>query len=150
MVERIISGGQSGVDRAALDAAIATGIKHGGWCPKGRRAEDGTIPAQYDLQETESSEYPVRTELNVLHSDGTLILYRRVLVGGSELTRKMAERHRKPYYLQDLEESHDVEKVHSWIHGASIRVLNIAGPRESTAPGIQREVFDFLMRLLAR
>ena len=86
---RIVSGGQTGVDRAALDVAIAIGIEHGGWCPAGRLAEDGVVPPQYDLRETDSNEYPVRTELNVADSDATLILYEGKLKGGTLLTQKI-------------------------------------------------------------
>src|SRR5688572_12994856 len=89
-VQRIVSGGQTGVDRGALDAAIALGIEHGGWCPRGRLAEDGQIPRRYQLTETKTSKYRERTERNVLDSDGTLILFRALLSGGTELTRRLA------------------------------------------------------------
>ena len=92
----IVSGGQTGVDRAALDVAIAIGIGHGGWCPAGRLSEDGTIPSRYDLQETDSPEYPVRTEKNVIDSDATLLLYEGRLKGGTLLTRRICVRHGKP------------------------------------------------------
>ena len=92
---KIISGGQTGVDRAALDVAVELEIPHGGWCPKGRLAEDGRIPDSYKLRETTSREYAVRTEQNVLDSDGTLILYRESISGGTELTLRLAEKHRR-------------------------------------------------------
>ncbi len=92
---RIVSGGQTGVDRAALDVAIALGIEHGGWCPRGRLAEDGTIPARYLLRETSSSEYAVRTEQNVIDSDGTLVIYYQRLQRGSLLTYRLAKEHGK-------------------------------------------------------
>lgn len=85
-VRRIVSGGQTGVDRAALDVAMQLSIEHGGWCPRGRLAEDGTIPSRYDLRETRSAKYHVRTERNVVDSDATLILYRKSLTGGTLLT----------------------------------------------------------------
>ena len=93
---KIISGGQTGVDRGALDAAIALGVPHGGWCPHGRLAEDGIIPARYQLRQTDSPEYHVRTEKNVQDSDATLILYRGEMKGGTKLTWQLAERHAKP------------------------------------------------------
>ena len=138
-VRRIVSGGQTGVDRGALDAAIAVGVDHGGWCPKGRLAEDGRIPARYRLRETDSPAYPQRTERNVVDSDGTLILYRRPLQGGTELTRRLARRHRKPCLLVDLTREFDARRVVAWIRRHRIQVLNVAGPRESSAPGIARE-----------
>ncbi|HSR12366.1 MAG TPA: putative molybdenum carrier protein, partial [Thermodesulfobacteriota bacterium] len=97
MVKKIISGGQTGVDRAALDVALELGIPAGGWCPKGRRAEDGRIPDYYPLQEASSPEYPVRTQLNVEDSDGTLILYRNSPAGGTALTIRLAKRLKKPH-----------------------------------------------------
>src|SRR5678809_1173904 len=93
----IISGGQTGADRAALDFAIAHGLAHGGWCPKGRLAEDGSIPARYHLTELPTSDYPARTAKNVQESDGTVIIsVDRRLTGGSLLTLKVAEQRCKP------------------------------------------------------
>ena len=146
-VRRIISGGQTGVDRGALDAAIALGVEHGGWCPKGRLAEDGRIPARYNLRETDSCDYPQRTERNVADSDGTLILYRQPLQGGTELTRRLAHRHRKPCLLVDLAVEFDARRVRAWIRRHQIQVLNVAGPRESSAPGIARETERVLAAL---
>ena len=150
-VERMVSGGQTGVDRGALDAAIALGIPHGGWCPLGRIAEDGTIPAKYELQETLSPDYPIRTEQNVIDSDGTLILYRGRLIGGTELTRRLCIKHRRPVITVDLSaaKSKDFRRVRRWLHGHEIRVLNTAGPRESSSPGIAEQAMRFLCRLLA-
>ena len=76
---KIVSGGQTGVDRGALNAAIALGIEHGGWCPAGRVSEDGTIPSRYEMTETDSADYPTRTQQNVIDSDATLILYEQKL-----------------------------------------------------------------------
>lgn len=149
MIERIISGGQTGVDRAALDAAIVWSISHGGWCPQGRRAEDGAIPSRYSLLETDSPEYQVRTEQNVLDSDATLILFRHQLAGGTKLTRKLARRHDKPYLTQDLAESLDVDPTIRWLEHGDFRVLNVAGPRESTAVGIHEQAYTFLLRLFS-
>jgi hypothetical protein len=149
-VRRVVSGGQTGVDRAALDAAIALGIEHGGWCPRGRLAEDGRIDDCYRLEETASSEYWIRTEQNVIDSEGTLILYRQALSGGTELTYRMAVKHSRPRLLVDLEQDADVAAVRQWIREHDIAVLNVAGPRESSAPGIARQSREFLERVLAR
>jgi hypothetical protein len=143
-----VSGGQTGVDRGALDAAVQLGITYGGWCPRGRLAEDGVIPPEYQLVETDSPEYPVRTERNVIDSDGTLILYRQRLVGGTELTRRMAARHRKPCCLVNLDQAADIESVRRWLIRSGIRVLNVAGPRESSSPGIAEATVRFLLQLL--
>jgi hypothetical protein len=148
-ITRIISGGQTGVDRAALDVARWLGIEHGGWCPRGRVAEDGTIPAEYTLWETESPDYPVRTERNVADSDGTLILYRQRLFGGTELTRRFAAKWRKSCCLVDLREPRDYARVRQWLADQEIRVLNVAGPRESSSPGIRDAAYLFLHELLA-
>jgi predicted Rossmann-fold nucleotide-binding protein len=147
MVEKVISGGQTGVDRAALDAALELGIPCGGWCPQGRRAEDGIIPGRYPMQETSSSAYPMRTEMNIEDSDGTVILTRGSPVGGTLLTLKLARKHRKPYILADPAQEEDVASVREWCRGNQIRILNVAGPRESEAPGIYYQAFSFLKDL---
>jgi hypothetical protein len=146
---KIVSGGQTGVDRGALDAAIASGIAHGGWCPRGRRAEDGPIPDRYGLAETDSPDYPVRTERNVLDSDATLILCRGQPTGGTLFTLRMARRHAKPCLVVDLQGSPDAADIHRWLHEHRVEVLNVAGPRESQAPGIAAEASRFLRTLLA-
>lgn len=137
------------MDRAALDAAIALGIEHGGWCPQGRIAEDGVIPADYQLREAASSEYPVRTERNIVDSDGTLILFRGRLFGGTDLTRRLAVKLGKPYLLVDLVPTPDTSSVRQWLLKNEIRVLNVAGPRESNCPGIWQLSLDFLRLLLS-
>lgn len=156
-VSRVVSGGQTGVDRAALDAAIFAEIPHGGWCPKGRRSEDGPIPERYNLAETDSRNYAVRTEQNVIDSDGTLILFEEVLSGGTELTAKLARKHNRPCLVQDLTGFLDWEpeefdaaitSAHQWLASHSINVLNVAGPRESTAPCFRTVAESFLVRLL--
>src|SRR6266566_869174 len=97
MVEKIISGGQSGADRAALDFALAHDIPHGGWCPRGRRTEDGALEERYELRETPDAEYSQRTDWNVRDSDGTVIFsIAPELTGGSKLTAEFAARHDKP------------------------------------------------------
>ncbi len=146
-VRRIVSGGQTGVDRGALNAAIELGIEHGGWCPQGRLAEDGVIPAQYALTETDSADYPARTEQNVVDSDGTLILHRGRLSGGTSLTQQMARKHARPCLTLDLEAVADVESIRRWLAENNIRVLNVAGPCERSAPGIAAQTQALLVRL---
>jgi hypothetical protein len=148
-VHKIISGGQTGVDRAALDVALSLGIDHGGWCPHGRRAEDGVIAPRYRLTETESSDYAVRTKRNVEDSDATLILARGTLTSGTELTCKTALRCEKPCAVVDLDGSPDAESVREWLRGNAARVLNVAGPRESTSPGVYEAACEFLRELLS-
>jgi len=145
---QIVSGGQTGVDRAALDAALSLDWPCGGWCPKGRRAEDGPISAEYPVQETDSKNYAHRTRWNVRDSDGTLILCSGPLTGGTSLTRKFAVEHEKPFLIVDLDQEPDATTVAEWIESNRIRVLNVAGPRESSVPGIQSLATDFLRTLL--
>ena len=133
---KIYSGGQSGVDRAALDVAISLNINHGGWCPKGRKAEDGIIDSIYLLTETESSDYLVRTQLNVRDSDATLILYTGILEGGTKYTYEYANKIEKPVLLFNINIKPDLKNILDWIFKYKISVLNIAGPRESKNPGI--------------
>ena len=102
MIKRIISGGQTGADRAALDFAIKMDLPHGGWVPKGRMAEDGPLPEKYQLQEMPTQNYPKRTEQNVIDSDGTLIITHGKLTGGSRLTKEFAENQKKPCLHVDL------------------------------------------------
>jgi hypothetical protein len=147
-VRKIVSGGQTGVDRAALDAAIFLGLEHGGWCPRGRLAEDGAIPDRYTLRETESPDYAVRTENNVRDSDATLILYRDELAGGSKLTSRLAEKHRRPWLAVDLALHPPVETAKDWLSAHNVQVLNIAGPRASSDPNISALAESFLLRLL--
>jgi len=144
---KIVSGGQTGVDRGALDAAMALGIPHGGWCPQGRLAEDGVIPPRYKLTETESPEYRVRTEQNVLDSDATLIVHRGPLRGGTELTRQLAERHGKPCLAVDLDAPPDLEAIRRWLAESRAEILNVAGPRESQSQGISARATALLKRL---
>jgi hypothetical protein len=136
---RVVSGGQTGVDRAALDAATTLGLPIGGWCPHGRRAEDGPIPDRYALHETPSADYAERTEWNVRDSDATLILHRGPMTGGTRLTAELARRLGKPLLARDLAESIDVPAIVNWLIANHVRVLNCAGPRESGAPGIGEE-----------
>ncbi len=151
IVEKIVSGGQTGVDRAALDAALAMNMARGGWCPKGRLAEDGVIDAKYPLTETPSSDYAQRTEWNVRDSDGTLVLTIDEPTGGTALTIRMADQHGKPVHIVRLAEGSQAERVRGvldWLKGHGIRTVNIAGPRKSTSQGVQGIALRFLHQLL--
>ena len=153
MLEKIISGGQTGADRAGLDVAINAGFPCCGWCPKGRKAEDGEIPAKYPLQETKSSDYRVRTEQNVKDSDGTVIFTFGEVTGGSALTIKFAKKHKKPFLSIDLS-NEDIallsKRVLDWIKQENIRILNLAGSRESKSPGIYVKVCNILATVLSK
>jgi len=131
----IVTGGQSGVDRAALDAALELFLPCRGWCPNGRWAEDGPIAPHYPLQECGSATPAVRTELNTIDSDGTLLLSRGTPTDGTPLTIERAEAHGRPLLSIDLDTQPDREVFWRWITAHDIRVLNIAGPRESFDPG---------------
>ncbi|MBV9125989.1 MAG: putative molybdenum carrier protein [Planctomycetes bacterium] len=149
MFTRIISGGQTGVDRAALDVALALALPCGGWCPQGRRAEGGPIPVRYPLQETPSWVYPQRTRWNVRDSDGTLILTRGQPQGGTGLTVQLARRLGKPYLIVNLLETVDLAAIRAWAATHQVQVLNVAGPRESESPGIYQQAVQLLRELLA-
>ncbi len=144
---RVVSGGQTGVDRAALDAARAAGLPCGGWCPRGRRAEDGPIDRAYPLTETPSEDYAQRTEWNVRDSDGTLVLTRGRPSGGTAFTITVARRQRRPLLVLDLADDPKPEEARRWLEGGRIAVLNVAGPRESQSPGIGGEARGYLERL---
>jgi hypothetical protein len=137
------------VDRAALDVAVELGLPCGGWCPRGRRAEDGPIPERYPLTETSSRGYPQRTRCNVLDSDGTLVLTRGRPTGGTALTVQIAAENRKPYRVVDLSRPADPAEVRSWCQTHQIQVLNVAGARESEQPGVYVQAAEFLRALLA-
>jgi hypothetical protein len=148
-LEKLVSGGQTGVDRAALDVALACGLEVGGWCPRGRRAEDGVIDARYPLTQTPSRDYRQRTAWNVRDSDGTLVLCCGEPVGGTAYTLEKAAQFQKPCCLQRLEMGADPEAVRRWLQVHRLRVLNVAGPRESTEPGVYVAARAFLERLLS-
>jgi hypothetical protein len=148
-IERVISGGQTGVDRAALDVAEQLGLTWGGWCPAGRLAEDGTIPEHYPLTETPTPEYEERTEWNVRDSDATLILTIGEPSGGTAHTIECALAQAKPYFVLDLEAAGGAHVVEEWLETNRIRTLNVAGPRESKAPGIELKAARYLRELLA-
>lgn len=150
LLEKVISGGQTGVDRAGLDAALEAGIPVGGYCPKGRLAEDGTIPQRYPLTELTVDDYAARTEKNVKESDGTLILNVGTLSGGTRLTLDFARKHNKPCLIVHLDRDPETAPVWQWAQEHSIRILNIAGPRESKQPGLHDIAVTFLRRLFQK
>ena len=145
---RLISGGQTGVDRAALDVGLALGLPVGGWCPQGRRAEDGRIPDRYPLVETPERNYPARTRRNIEDSDGTLILNLGTLDGGTALTVAHARQIGKPCLIVALEEGIEPATFRDWLAAYSITVLNVAGPRESKRPGVYAAAVRCLEGLL--
>jgi len=147
LIVKIISGGQTGTDRAGLDAAMEAGIPVGGYCPKGRLAEDGTVPVKYPLIELTNGGYPTRTERNVVESDGTLILNVDKLSGGTRLTRDCARKHGKPCLVVQLDHEPETAPVRQWVKEHRIHILNIAGPRESKHPGLYDIAVAFLRRL---
>lgn len=148
VLKKIVSGGQTGVDRAALDTALSLEIPCGGWCPAGRRAEDGPIDARYPLEETPSANYAVRTEWNVRDSDGTLILTIGKPTGGTRLTATFARRQGKPCLVVDLDSPVDVSAVADWLRANTIEALNVAGPRGSQQSDLYGKAAGFLRNLL--
>ncbi len=146
--EKIISGGQTGVDRAALDVALQRGIPCGGWAPKGRRAEDGPIPERYPLGETPGEDYEERTRLNVRDSDATLIHTMGLPQGGTLLTIEEAQALGRPYLVVDLDHAPDPYLAALCLRQSGAGVLNIAGPRVSSSPGIHQTASRFLEAVL--
>lgn len=139
LVGKIVSGGQTGADRAALDWARLRGVEHGGWCPKGRLAADGPLLARYLLCETESAGYRQRTKLNVRDSDATLIFNTGELDGGTLQTVRFAQALSKPHLVIPLDEISLIDAVHrvrAWLIDGAFNALNVAGPREEKRPGI--------------
>lgn len=146
-IRKIVSGGQTGADRAALDWAIRHGIPHGGWCPLGRKAEDGPIDAKYELFETTSARYSQRTRKNVADSDGTLIVNLGELEGGTLSTLEVARNLSKPHLLLQLDSgpADEVAKgLCDWLNRESVATLNVAGPRESKRPGTYARTYRLL------
>jgi len=151
MIQKIISGGQTGADQGALDAAIEMGFPHGGWIPKGRLTENGPLPNRYQLIEIPTGSYKKRTEQNVIESDGTLLISRGHLTGGTKLTRIYADDHSKPNLYVNLKKTSPIkaaETVYTWICRYDIEVLNVAGPRESKDPHIYEDVKFIIQRVL--
>lgn len=142
-LEKIVSGGQSGADVAALDWAIAKGLPHGGWCPKGRKCESGTIDLKYQLLEMPSSGYLARTEKNVVDSDATIIFtLTEKLTGGSLKTEAFAKTHRKPCF--HFRPGVDPKFINSFVKRNQVRILNVAGSRASKEEGIELQVMSAL------
>lgn len=150
-LEKIISGGQTGADRAALDFAIDHHIPYGGWVPKGRKTEDGTLPLKYHLQEMPTGNYSQRTLQNVLDADGTVIVSHGFLTGGSALTREFAIQYKKHWLHIDLKELSLPEaagRLASWLNEKEIKVLNIAGPKAGKDPKIYEVVLLLLQETM--
>ena len=163
-ITKIISGGQTGADRGGIDAAVYCKVPHGGWCPKGRKAEDGRIPDRYQLQEMSSANYLRRTEQNVIDSDATLVLTLGKLSGGSLRTVEFAHAHEKPWFHVDVDvwkRDRVVKEIVDWLEGRGEYdhdeyvaqppkecVLNVAGSRESKADGIQDLVAAIMIDVL--
>ncbi|MCH7657333.1 MAG: putative molybdenum carrier protein [Bacteroidetes bacterium] len=148
-LKKIISGGQTGTDRAALDVAINHGIPCGGWCPYGRKAEDGRIPDKYPLYETDTDNYKERTRLNIRDSDGTLILCpENEMDAGTKLTFQLCKEIKKPVYIADPADETQLSHLIEWLVKEKVHVLNIAGPRESNMEGIYEASGLFLDKLL--
>jgi len=152
MLKKIVSGGQTGADRAALDVAMECGLEVGGWIPKGRLAEDGPISRRYGgLVETESSDHSVRTALNVRDSDATLIVSHGPLSGGSLLTLNEARTQARPVFHLDLTvlaHRGALDQICEWFRRISPQILNVAGPRGSEDPAIYRSVSELLRAVL--
>lgn len=144
-----MSGAQTGADRAGLDWAIKNGVVHGGWCPKGRRAEDGQIDGRYQLKETPSADYRQRTEWNVRDSDGTVIFtLAEMLSGGSKATANFAAKHGKPFlHLSATNRQTAAERLKLFIEKNQIGVLNVAGTRGSKEPMVGQFVIEILDQL---
>lgn len=146
-IKKILSGGQTGADRAALDFAMEYGIEHAGWVPEGRKAEDGVIPMQYNVNELPGGNYADRTAKNVIDADGTLIVSHGELTGGSLLTLGVAEKHGRPVLHIDMNRMIAFDAaidIHEWIEARGVEVLNVAGPRESKDPNIYAVVRNLL------
>ena len=151
MIEKIISGGQTGADQGALDAAINLGIPHGGWIPKGRLTENGPLSEKYNLIEMPTASYPERTKKNIRESDGTLILSRGRLTGGSEYTEKWALKYGKPIIHIDLSivtPFYAAVQINNWIVDYDIKIMNVAGPRASKDSKIYQSTLDIIESVL--
>lgn len=145
----IISGGQTGVDRAALDVALDNSFQASGYCPKGRLAEDGAIPDKYSLTETKSREYPERTTLNVKESDGTLIIHGGEIGRGTKLTISTAKKFGRPCLIVDVNTPASPVEFVQWLNDNKIEKLNVAGTRAKSCSGIYDKAYDLLSSYLA-
>jgi len=151
MLRKIISGGQTGADRAAIDLAIKLSIPHGGWISKGRKTESGPLPLKYKLREMDTYDYPSRTKQNIIDSHGTVILSKGRLSGGSALTKSFSKVVGKPNCHIDLANNDSFEAaiiLHSFILENQIEILNVAGSRASHDPGIYFDVRSILEAVL--
>lgn len=151
-LQKIVSGGQTGVDRGALDATLAANFSCGGWCPEGRQAEDGPIPDRYPLTTLPGANYLERTSRNVIDSDATLVLYFGELSGGTLKTVEFCDRFRKPVLALNgnaFNADTAASKAAAFVQSHAIRVLNVAGPRESGHAGARlyaEAVISLLLR----
>ncbi|MAT39085.1 MAG: molybdenum cofactor carrier [Ectothiorhodospiraceae bacterium] len=145
----ILSGGQTGVDRGAMDAAMQHGVLCSGWCPAGRASEDGPIPPEYPLQQTPTDDVHERTMWNIRDSDGTLILLDGNPDDGTRFAIEQCVDQGKPYYLEHLQQSASPDIVANWMRKFKVEILNVAGPRESNAPGVSEKANAFMRDLLA-
>ncbi len=161
MLRKIISGGQTGADRAGLDFAIETGLEHGGYVPRGRKAEDGRIDDRYNMVELSTTSYPARTRRNIEESDGTVIFsLERLLSGGTKLTWGLAKKLEKPLlHIYDAPKERisnpdllclEVQALTDFLRSNKIEVLNVAGPRESKEPGVYELTLTILRFSLNR
>jgi hypothetical protein len=148
MIRKVVSGGQTGVDRAALDSALDADIEVGGWCPRGRRAEDGAVPDRYPLDETPAPEYAQRTAWNVRDSDGTLVITDDEPAGGTARTIEEARERGRPLLHVRTATSDAVPRIVQWVEDHDVEVLNVAGPRASEADGIYERARAILDPLL--
>ena len=158
ILKKVISGGQTGVDQAALRAARDSGLEIGGWCPPGRECEAGVIPAEFPLKETERDRSPdapdiarsQRTEWNVRDSDGTLVIGRVEQDLGTTWTVECARRYKRPLLVCNVDDAGAADEIPRWLSANGIGTLNIAGPAESTSPGIGRKTYAMLTRVFQR
>jgi len=153
IVLKVISGGQTGVDRAALDAAIETGIPRGGFAPKGRKAEDGRIPEKYHMEELTKGGYPARTKKNIEASDGTLVFCQGKPKTGTKLTVELAAELGKPCLVIDIDavdQSRASRMVYDWIISKRILTMNVAGPRLSSSPSVAAMAKQVLLDVLSK
>lgn len=151
LVKKVISGGQTGVDRAGLDAAIELGIEHGGYAPKGRKAEDGQIPAIYNMEELTKGGFPTRTKKNIESSDGTVIFCQGKPSTGTKLTVDHSEAIQKPFLVVDLDAvitPTAIRMIQDWVAKENIQILNVAGPRQSKAPMVAMMAKKILLTAL--
>jgi hypothetical protein len=151
MFKKIISGGQTGADIAAIDAAIECNFSYGGWLPKGRKTEDGPLSDKYQMQEMTRGGYPKRTEQNIKDSSGTVIFTHSKLTGGSRLTGNLAESWGKPWLhinLSQVDNKEAVSILSSWLKKNQVEILNVAGSRASKDPEIYTKVFEIIKALL--